>query len=205
MSDVWNRHKKANCGLLLLAAVYCSGAQAAPVAVLDAGNVLIGINGIEVAGYGTWDVSFNDVWQGDVHDVSFAQNATTSIHDIFSPGGFLSGSGYDIAPFHTIAGCNTSNHCDIFTVYDSAHATDLIPYVSGYFWRNFAGNYAAAESPETATVYMQGIQSPGSTPAVIHASWDNSQYVSTVPVPAAAWLFGSGVMGFAGFARRKQA
>lgn len=33
----------------------------------------------------------------------------------------------------------------------------------------------------------------------------HSAYVSTVPVPAAAWLFGSGLLGLAGMARRKKA
>lgn len=33
---------------------------------------------------------------------------------------------------------------------------------------------------------------------------DNLEYVSAVPVPAAVWLFGSGLLGLAGFARRKR-
>jgi hypothetical protein len=32
----------------------------------------------------------------------------------------------------------------------------------------------------------------------------NSAAVSAVPVPAAVWLFGSGLLGLAGVARRKQ-
>jgi hypothetical protein len=32
----------------------------------------------------------------------------------------------------------------------------------------------------------------------------NAQAVSTIPVPAAVWLFGSGLLGLAGFARAKQ-
>jgi hypothetical protein len=33
--------------------------------------------------------------------------------------------------------------------------------------------------------------------------FDNLQYVTAVPVPAAVWLFGSGLLGLAGIARRK--
>lgn len=191
-----------NIMLILAILTASAGIHAAPVAVIDTSGVLTGITGVEVAGYGTWDVTFNDLWQGDLYAQDFAQKATTSIHDIFSPGGFLSGSVYDTRPYYNIEGCRDSNHCDTFTVYDDSHVNDSISYVRGYFWRNFSGNYPAAESPETATIYSQGIQSPLSLSNVIHASWDNSQYVSSVPVPAAAWLFGSGLIGLISVARR---
>ena len=181
-----------------------TGVYAAPVAVIDSlSNKLTGINAVEVTGYGTWDVTFNDVWQGDIYSIDFAIQSTTAIHDIFSPGGFLSSSVFDVVPFHNIEACNNSNHCDTFTAYDDTHASDANPYLKGYFWRNFTGDYPAAESPETASVYLQGIQTTLSSPALIHASWDNSQYVSAVPVPAAFWLFGSGIIGLIGVARRK--
>ena len=35
--------------------------------------------------------------------------------------------------------------------------------------------------------------------------WFDNVSVSAVPVPAAVWLFGSGLIGLAGFARRKKA
>lgn len=44
----------------------------------------------------------------------------------------------------------------------------------------------------------------GATPDEI-AEWNITGYVSTVPVPAAVWLFGSGLIGLAGFARHKKA
>lgn len=179
--------------------------KAAPVAVLDYDNDLIGIKGIEITSYGTWDVSFNDVWQGDLHTVGFAENATTAIHDIFSPGGFLSGSIYDITPYRNITGCNDSNHCDTFTVTDSSNISDPIPAVRGYFWRNFTGNYPAAESPETATIYTKGIQSPNASAAIIHASWDNSQYVSNVPLPASGYMFGAALLGLVALRRKTKA
>jgi len=36
-------------------------------------------------------------------------------------------------------------------------------------------------------------------------SYENSDWVGVVPVPAAAWLFGSGLLGLVGIARRKKA
>ena len=50
--------------------------------------------------------------------------------------------------------------------------------------------------------FQQGCITPGS--ANIAGSGDCSlPRVSAVPVPAAAWLFGSGILGLAGFARRR--
>ena len=38
----------------------------------------------------------------------------------------------------------------------------------------------------------------------LYAEWDAStQFIAPVPVPAAVWLFGSGLLGLAGLARRK--
>ena len=204
MNVVKNRFGMSS-GLKVLAVMMIStGTYAAPVAVIDSSsNRLTGINAIEIAGYGTWDVTFNNVWQGDIYSIDFAIQATTAIHDIFSPGGFLSGSVYDVTPFQNIEACNNSNNCDTFTAYDDTHANDSNPYLRGYFWRNFTGDYAAAESPETATVFMQGIKTTLSERSLIHASWDNSQYVSSVPVPAAVWLFGSGLLTLLGVSRRK--
>lgn len=45
-------------------------------------------------------------------------------------------------------------------------------------------------------------KSPSST---LYTSYDNAFYSSPVPVPAAVWLFGSGLIGLIGVARRKKA
>ncbi len=40
----------------------------------------------------------------------------------------------------------------------------------------------------------------------LYAEWDTeTQFIAAVPVPAAVWLFGSGLLGLAGVARRKAA
>lgn len=47
-----------------------------------------------------------------------------------------------------------------------------------------------------------GGKSPNSS---LYTSYDNAFYSSVVPVPAAVWLFGSGLIGLIGVARRKKA
>ena len=39
----------------------------------------------------------------------------------------------------------------------------------------------------------------------LYAEWDDqTQFISAVPVPAAVWLFGSGLLGLAGFSRSRK-
>lgn len=46
----------------------------------------------------------------------------------------------------------------------------------------------------------------GKSPSArLYTSYDNAFYSTPVPVPAAAWLFGSGLLGMIGIARRKKA
>ena len=182
---------RLSVGLFLL---YGASVNAAPIGIFDGNSKLTGINGVEVSGYGLWDVSFNEIWQGDVHSTDFAQLASTALHDIFSPGGFLSGTVYDTEPTTKTLGCLASggDHCDLFTTVNADNANATIPFVSGYFWRNFVGPWASREGPETATLYMGGRISPDTTSvgSWTHASWNNRQYnnSSDAPAPATAWL-----------------
>jgi predicted extracellular nuclease len=57
------------------------------------------------------------------------------------------------------------------------------------------------DSNNNALDFELGCITPGS--ANIGGSGDCSTSVSAVPLPAAAWLFGSGMIGLVGFARRK--
>jgi len=77
-------------------------------------------------------------------------------------------------------------------------------FVLGMKWWDFLGyhadsGWAVTSSPDSYLITFDGFDKPespidGSTLAVD---------VNVVPVPAAAWLFGSGLIGLAGVARRK--
>lgn len=76
----------------------------------------------------------------------------------------------------------------LFLVFEVAHPTTI-------------GSLAIAGS--TSNPYSSGVAYTGNT------AWDNFDYAFrtyadvVVPVPAAGWLFGSGLLGLIGFARRK--
>lgn len=197
-------HRSVMTTIFITALTFNLNVNAAPVAITNSSNILMGINGVEISGYGTWDVSFNIAWDGQAHTKDFAEKASTAIHDIFSPGGFLSGGIYDTNTRLTNGCTATGNQCDMVTVFNDNNAyREILPYVGGKFWRNFPHNYASTESPETATVYMGGAFGLISNSSATHLSWDNSQYtVSAVPVPASLLLFMPALIGLLGLRRK---
>ena len=82
------------------------------------------------------------------------------------------------------------------------------PVTNGVFWHLETGGFSAVgfgehityvgEASTAAEITIQSV-SPSPSGVVVFAE------VATVPVPAAAWLFGSGLIGLIGLARRKKA
>ena len=62
----------------------------------------------------------------------------------------------------------------------------------------------------TFDLKLGGSTSGGRSPSLIDVDWKLTLYVTdvpiapAVPIPSAVWLFGSGLIGLAGFARRKK-
>ena len=82
------------------------------------------------------------------------------------------------------------------------------PDTTGVFWHLETGGFSAVgfgehityvgAAPAAAEITIQSVSPPPSG-SVVFAE------VASVPVPAAVWLFGSGLIGLIGLARRKQA
>ena len=72
-------------------------------------------------------------------------------------------------------------------------ATEYAPNTSNAWF--FATSFGYQDDSDKTNVYLAWAVRPGDVAAV----------ASTVPVPAAAWLFGSGLLGLIGMARRKVA
>lgn len=175
-----------------------SQAQAATLDV-DGGGNLLGASGIEVGG-SLYDVSFangicQDFWHrcGDLFpaftfptavDAMAAANALIS--ELFSDN-----NGFDTTPTLT-NGCDDPAACYIITPYalDGDGET-----VFAYNALNLAGN-----GFDTAIAASIGTYTPTNADAT-YAIW--SPNVSPVPLPAAAWLFGTALIGLIGFAKRK--
>jgi len=68
----------------------------------------------------------------------------------------------------------------------------------------FASTLLLANSPMTMTVTGTVLDGTGFAPP-LPTSYDFTIFTTAVPVPAAIWLFGSALVGFIGFGRRKAA
>lgn len=126
----------------------------------------------------------------------------------------------------TNAQCNPSSDDNVTTnetlrlVFDQAVTINSTTFVNGNHGTNFTGNFDLSIDGGTATTYsltnIFAMDLTGTTfeffnPNVGAGSavsndkqfYINALDVTVVPVPAAAWLFGSGLLGLLGMARRK--
>ncbi len=157
--------------------------------------------GLDVAGVTGWrlpdtiDVgndgaTYTNVYQG----VDYGYNITTHselsnmFYNVLGNTAFYDTSG-------VATGCTAPNYC----------LTNTGPFSniqSGIYWS--ATEYAP--SPTSAWVFSMDFGNQGfNVKTVTNYAWAvQSGDVSAVPVPAAAWLFVSGLVGLVGFARRKR-
>lgn len=172
------------------------------------GGQLMGATGVEVNG-NLYDVEFLDgscidIYGGcdSVSDFTFstaseAEAASQAILDLV----FIDGTSgtFDSVASSTF-GCGPSGQCAAITPY--GFNSSLEYYFSYAVNRGgissdvvTSGGYSGAGYDTTPTRTKSGFRYD-----YVHAKWQ----VSQVPLPAAAWLFGSGLLGLVGMARRKK-
>jgi len=140
-----------------------------------------------------WDVTGDDgTWTWDASTLVFtSQNPIPSSGD------------YNIEGYFDWIGSGGQSGRELF---DGTYFSDDTLLFSGYQLINpvgiFQGNYAASVSPDGNTItgdwdsgVIPGSGVPGDFMAV---------RTSTIPIPAAVWLFGSGLLGLVGIARHKK-
>jgi len=153
----------------------------------------MGINNLDINGT-AYDVTFRDGVFQDIFNLAEpfifttgneASNASRalSIAMIDTPQG-----AFDSDPLLTF-GCAGDN-CQIRTAYEFGFG-----FVTAEWFRNAALD---VDDERGGLDFLPTYDSTGN--AVVFADWR----ISTVPVPAAVWLFGSGLMGLVGVARRKK-
>lgn len=191
--SVINKKELVRIAVFVMSLYSTSNVLAATI-VTDGTN-LTGINGVDVAGT-LYDVTLNDVWTGiSLYDDTFAQNATVALDDLFSDGGALDGSVYDSA---LNFGCENPNDCHWYTVTAASSSA-----IGTWLFTNYGTEHFGADTYRAYGDSITASLTDGST-NIAFLEWTESN-VSAVPVPAAVWLFCSGLLGIVGMARRKAA
>lgn len=163
--------------------------HAAPVQVVGAGK-LIGINNVNVLGYGLYNVTLNDNFSGKLYSEGFASAATDSLFNLYTGTGLFQGSTSD---FNNVAnlGCRLSNNCLLHTAFDQL--TDI-----NYHFKAFANWNEENDHHDKA--YTNTLWA-GVYANVSFLEWAPVG-VSEVPIPAAAFMFAPALLGFMGLRRR---
>ncbi len=98
---------------------------------------------------------------------------------------------------------STASSCVSQTGYGLTNTGPFINLQSGEYWTNT--DYKPGFATSWVFDFGYGSQGYGSTDNFLFAVAVRSGDVASVPVPAAVWLLGSGLLGFFGVARRKAA
>ena len=162
----------------------------APMYQTDATGAITGVTGLEVDG---------SIWDMTLHDGSFDELFATMGTDALYSNLFSLSATFQLIQFTNsnpvsdaslFSGCTFFYGCSLYTVYSYE------PAVNAVFAHGDMVSLLSVDS-HTQVVAAPGVNYTNQT----YATWQ----MSSVPVPAAVWLFGSGLIGLIGIARRKKA
>ena len=164
-------------------------AVGAPMYQTDATGAITGVTGLEVDG---------SIWDMTLHDGSFDELFATMGTDALYSNLFSLSATFQLIQFTNsnpvsdaslFSGCTFFYGCSLDTVYGYEPAGNAV------FVHGDMVSLLSVDS-HTQIVVAPDVNYTNQT----YATWQ----MSSVPVPAAVWLFGSGLIGLIGFARRKK-
>jgi hypothetical protein len=167
--------------------------------------------GLDVAGVSGWRLPDTNPVNGTAYDYNIAYDGTTDYgYNISAPGTTYSGStGSEMANmFYNVLGntgwydtSGAATGCYVAPNYCLTNTGPFSNLQSSYYWS--ATEYAPSTTNAWIFYMNLGGQDGFYKTSNGYAWAVQSGDVSAVPVPAAAWLFGSGLIGLIGLARRK--
>ncbi len=163
----------------------------------DGNGQIIGVKNISM-GTAYWNATFlsggsyNDVLPPvySIYANNFAQNATLKLKTVLE--NEFRNTPFDNDPTLT-NGCSILEKCSMTTIYNVGSWSGTPKYYAHSVWNNTS----------TISIFASEIRPLDAVhPQITFVQWDK---VTSVPLPAAAWLFGSGLLGLIGFSKRKKA
>ena len=153
---------------------------------------LAGISEIDINGT-LWDATFYNSWSVTPNKEAyggFALEASQALASVFST--YQPLSSFKLKP-QTIWGIETVGSGSLFTPSTAFFVNSFPDY-----WLKSGSTYNVGGTGTIGSLSGQGLDQEAS---IAFVQWSLSPTV--VPVPAAVWLFGSGLIGLIGMARRK--
>ncbi|WP_417511937.1 hypothetical protein [Methylophaga sp.] len=156
---------------------------------------MTGVNGVEISGYGFYDVTFNKVFNMNTAGLGseLAYAATQTLWGLFSGAGVLSNSLYDYNP-NTVSGCDMETYC-IFKIKENYSPGSS----QSSFWM-FENKDAANDIRDGIAGHI-GAMPTYMYPGTTYAEWTESSLIAT-PVPASLFLLAPALMGAIGLRRK---
>jgi hypothetical protein len=163
--------------------------------VTDANGILTGVNGVEISGYGFYDVTFNNVFNTSTPGLgsNLAYAATQTLLGLFTGAGILSNTLYDYSP-NTVGGCGYDGFCVFYTKENYTLGSS-----TSSFWM-FENKDAANDIRDGIAGHIGAIAT-GVYPGRSYLEWTESSLVPT-PVPASLFLLAPALMGAIGLRRK---
>jgi len=174
---------------LMLFSIYVSAATL----VTNSDGKLIGLNNVNVTGYGFYDATFSDLWQGGVYTMDFVTQSTQALLIDTD----LQGTVFDYNP-DTAVGCEATNWC----LWATGRPGMALPgtQIFGLFVNHQQSEDHFDKFIPGHHLFLSDVLSTGFSDTTF-LEWTPSN-VSAVPVPAAVFLFAPALLGFLGFRRR---
>jgi hypothetical protein len=171
-----------------------SSSSFAATAIFDAGQ-LTGINQIDVSGT-LYDVTFDDSYSGITYGDEFSFSATEALTALFQTGGQFSGDPIDFDPTLTF-GCTHETWCSLGAVATQLNSSQIVDIYTLDNWYEPTDVWDGDGVIATARL----ITSMNASTSFTYADWT----LSSIPIPAAAFLFGPALLGLLGFRRKLKA
>ncbi|MFW5450556.1 MAG: hypothetical protein ACKE9I_03055 [Methylophagaceae bacterium] len=156
---------------------------------------MIGINNVEIDGFGTYNITFNDTWrEGDYQSLLFIEAAGAAFLRDWTGTGIFQGNDYDLGS-KTTRGCELNFDCLFFTVNMTVPGTSVLQ--GGAFDNLYGGN-----DSRDGLISLFGFAEGDTNVAFLSYEQVGGEIPPAVPVPAALFMFAPALLGFMGLRRR---
>jgi len=169
--------------------------NAAPLpSIVTSGGQMIGINNVDIEGFGLYNITFNNRWrEGDFQSRNFILAAGQALMDDWTGNGIFQGNDYDTGIKETVGCDDFALNCHWFTAEFDISSHTLL----------YGGSFDNVYGPnEIDSLVYWGIGNQDHFNLTFLQYEEVGNVLPEVPIPAAAFMFAPALLGFLGLRRR---